>query len=135
MRDNTPCQECISSKGSSGTPVSNRNPKPYLHFDITCILSDGDLYFAPLTRDKGRTMAKVKQKAASKKPAEKFHFPLGKTNYMILVLGVILLIVGFVFMALPDDPDAFLTRTLAPIILVFSFLVVIPFGIMYKEKK
>ena len=83
-------------------------------------------------------MAKVKQRPAKKKPGkreqEKFHLPLGRTNYLILGVGVLLLIVGFVFMALPDDPDAFMTLTLAPIILVFSFLIVIPIGIMYREK-
>lgn len=83
-------------------------------------------------------MAKIKQSASktkSKFPAEKFHFPLGRTNFKILALGVFILVIGFVFMALPDDPDAFLTRTLAPVLLVFSFLVVIPLGLMYKEKK
>jgi len=83
-------------------------------------------------------MAKVKQRPVKKKPGkreqEKFHFPFGRTNYLILGVGVLLLIVGFVFMALPDDPDAFMTLTLAPIILVFSFLIVIPIGIMYREK-
>ena len=83
-------------------------------------------------------MAQVKQKSIKKKSgkqsAEKFHFPLGKTNFIILGIGVLLLIVGFIFMALPDDPDAFLTLTLAPILLVFSFLIVIPLGLLYKGK-
>jgi hypothetical protein len=82
-------------------------------------------------------MAKVKRQARagkSKAKTEKFHFPLGRTNYWILSLGVLLLAFGYVFMAIPDDPDAFLTRTLAPILLVFSFLVVIPYGLLYKEK-
>lgn len=83
-------------------------------------------------------MAKVKRTtpaAKSKVPEEKFQFPLGKTNFLILLLGVFILVIGFVFMAIPDDPDAFLTRTLAPILLVFSFLVVIPIGLLYKEKE
>lgn len=83
-------------------------------------------------------MAKIKQpasKAKSKIPAEKFHFPLGPNNFKILGVGVLILILGFVFMALPDHPDAFLTRTLAPVLLVFAFLVVIPVGLLYKEKK
>ncbi len=63
-----------------------------------------------------------------------FKFPLGKTNYLILVLGIFLLVLGYIFMAIPDDPDAFLTRTLSPIILVFAYLVVIPIGLLYREK-
>jgi len=82
-------------------------------------------------------MAKVKRTtpaSKSKVPEEKFHFPLGKTNLLILLLGVFILVIGFIFMAIPEDPDAFLTRTLAPILLVFSFLVVIPVGLLYKGK-
>lgn len=82
-------------------------------------------------------MAKIKRTtpaAKSKVAVEKFQFPLGKTNVLILLSGIFLLVIGYIFMALPDDPDAFLTRTLAPILLVFSFLVVIPIGLLYKEK-
>ena len=76
-------------------------------------------------------MAKVKDKKFD--DGNKFHFPLNKTNFMILLLGIILLIVGYIFMAVPTDPDAFLTRTLSPIILVFSYLIVIPIGLFYRS--
>lgn len=78
-------------------------------------------------------MAKVKEK----KPAQKqhFRFPLTRTNFMIIGFGVLLLVIGYIFMAIPDDPDAFLTRTLSPIILVFAYLIVIPIGLFYREKK
>ncbi len=81
-------------------------------------------------------MAKVKRpgKPGKKVKEKTLEFPLNKTNFLILGLGVLLIIVGYWFMALPDDPDAFLTRTLAPIVLVFAFLVVIPFGLMYRKK-
>ena len=77
-------------------------------------------------------MARIKEKKIGDNG--KFNFPLTKTNFLILGLGIVLLIVGYVLMAIPDDPDAFMTRTLSPIILVFSFLIVIPIGIFYKEK-
>ncbi len=80
-------------------------------------------------------MAKVKSKKGATPVDEKFGFPLKRTNYMIISAGVALLIIGYIFMAIPDDPDAFLTRTLAPVILVISFLVVIPVGLLYREKK
>lgn len=64
-----------------------------------------------------------------------FRFPLTRINFLILIFGVIILIVGYIFMAIPDNPDAFLTRTLSPIILVFAYLIVIPIGLFYKEKK
>lgn len=78
-------------------------------------------------------MAKIKSKQVQK--PVRFHFPLTKTNFLILALGVIILIIGYVFMAIPTDPDAFLTRTLSPIILVFAYLIVIPIGLFYREKK
>lgn len=87
-----------------------------------------------MAKVKRTTPASKSPASKSKMPEEKFQFPLGKTNFLILLLGVFILVIGFVFMALPDDPDAFLTRTLAPILLVFSFLVVIPVGLLYKEK-
>jgi hypothetical protein len=75
-------------------------------------------------------MAKVKKQAG-----EKYHFPLGKMNYTILVIGICVLIVGYIFMAIPDNPDDFLTRTLSPIILFIGYLIIIPIGLFYKPKK
>lgn len=76
-------------------------------------------------------MPKVKKKHIE----EKYHFPLGKTNYGILILGVLTLIIGYIFMAIPDHPDDFLTRTLSPVLLVIGYLVIIPLGIIYRDKK
>ncbi len=77
-------------------------------------------------------MAKIKQKKITR--IEKFSFPLEKINFIILGIGVAVVIMGYVFMALPDNPDAFPTRTLSPIILVFAYLVIIPIGILYRPK-
>jgi hypothetical protein len=78
-------------------------------------------------------MAKTK-KSSTRKDLH-FKFPLTKTNFLIITLGIIILIVGYIFMAIPDNPDAFLTRTLSPILLVFAYLIVIPIGLFYREKK
>ena len=85
-------------------------------------------------------MAKAVKKRAShkrqsdKKADQQFHFPLGKTNLMIILGGVLVIIVAYILMAVPDHPDDFLTRTLAPVLLVVVLLVVIPIGIMFKDK-
>jgi membrane protein DedA with SNARE-associated domain len=76
-------------------------------------------------------MAKVKKK----QPGERYHFPLGKTNYTILIIGIIVLIVGYILMGIPDNPDDFLTRTLSPVLLFIAYLVIIPIGVFYKPKK
>jgi membrane protein DedA with SNARE-associated domain len=73
-------------------------------------------------------MAKFKDKKNS------FHFPLKRTNILILTFGIILITIGYIFMSIPDDPDAFLTRTLSPIILVIAYLIIIPIGLFYRDK-
>jgi hypothetical protein len=83
-------------------------------------------------------MAKLKEKKQDRKKEktrEKFQFPLTKTNFMIIGLGVLILIIGYICMAVPDDPDAFMTRTLAPILLVFAYLIIIPIGLFYRDKR
>ncbi len=79
-------------------------------------------------------MAKVKKKVRKESFAPKFHFPLTRINFYILLLGVFILVVGYIFMLLPDDPDAFLTRTLSPIVLVIGYLVIIPIGLFYRKR-
>lgn len=76
-------------------------------------------------------MARVKKS----KQRERFNFPLKKTNFLIIIIGIIVLFIGYIFMAIPDDPDAFLTRTLSPILLVIGYLVIIPIGLFYREKQ
>ncbi len=78
-------------------------------------------------------MAKIKEKKKAKE--EKFRFPLTRKNYYIILLGILVIIVGYIFMGIPDNPDAFLSRTLAPILLVFAYLIIIPVGLFYREKK
>jgi len=75
-------------------------------------------------------MARVKGKKE-----EKFHFPLKKINFVILGIGILILIIGYIFMAIPNNPDDFLTRTLSPILLVIGYLIVIPIGLFYRDKK
>ena len=78
-------------------------------------------------------MAKIKEK----KPEQEVHFrfPLTRTNFSIIFLGMVVLVTGYILMYIPDNPDAFMTRTLAPILLVFGYLIIIPIGLFYREKK
>ncbi len=78
-------------------------------------------------------MAKIKEKKQEQEVH--FRFPLTRTNFYIIFLGIVVLVTGYVFMAIPDNPDAFMTRTLAPILLVFAYLIIIPIGLFYREKK
>ena len=57
---------------------------------------------------------------------------MGKKNIYIFLSGLILLIIGYVLMAQPPV-YGFLSMTLAPIILVFTYLVVFPAAILVKD--
>jgi hypothetical protein len=77
-------------------------------------------------------MAKV-VKSKKAKAAEVLHISLTNKNYMIIGLGILLIIIGYVFMA-ENSVDGFLPTVVAPILLVLGYIVVVPVGILYKDK-
>jgi len=52
----------------------------------------------------------------------------GKNNYIFLGIGLLLVIVGFIFLATGDI-------TIAPILLVLGYCVAIPIGILLPARK
>ena len=64
-----------------------------------------------------------------------FDFPFTRENYLILILGLLIIVAGYIFMAMPDHPDDPLTLTVAPILIIIAMTIVIPFGIMYRKKQ
>ncbi len=58
--------------------------------------------------------------------------PFGKRNYQLMILGVVLLAVGFATMAMDTDPYGFgfLGITVSPLIVMAGFIVEI-FAIMH----
>ena len=81
-------------------------------------------------------MAKVqKKRKSSRRPLEVPEAELPqRVNYMILALGVIVVIIGFLVMSAGDAVSP-LSVTTAPIILFIGFCVIIPIGIIYKQPK
>ena len=59
--------------------------------------------------------------------------PFGKKNYQLMVLGLIVLVVGFTIMSLDSAPHGFgfLGLTLGPIIVVAGFIVEL-FAILHR---
>ena len=59
---------------------------------------------------------------------------LNKKNIILIAIGVLLLVIGFICLATgpADNP---VSLTVAPLILVFAYLVVIPVGILFGGKK
>jgi uncharacterized integral membrane protein len=62
--------------------------------------------------------------------------PFVKKNYQLMLVGVLLLIIGFTVMAMDTDPHGFgfFGITLSPIIVVSGFIVEI-FAILYSPKE
>ncbi|MEK7818614.1 MAG: hypothetical protein AAB255_02350 [Bacteroidota bacterium] len=73
----------------------------------------------------------MSQKIQKKKLFESFYF--SKENYLILSLGLIIIAIGYYFSSI-NPWDSFLSLTVSPILLVFGYCIVIPFGILYKKK-
>lgn len=60
-------------------------------------------------------------------------FTFGKRNLFLLTIGLLTIVIGFILMA-QEPVDGFLSRTLAPIVLVIAYLVIIPISIIAKNK-
>ncbi len=74
---------------------------------------------------------------------EKINFAFGQKNYIICIVAIVLIILGFVLMTGPAstiehgfEPDIFSTRriTVAPMISFFGFLLMIV-GILFPRPK
>ena len=57
-----------------------------------------------------------------------------KTNYLLLLSGILLIILGYIIMAY-GEVNSFQSLTLAPIILFFGYIILIPSALIYKGSK
>ena len=81
-----------------------------------------------------QTKVKSKKQQSSKFAKKKeFSFPLEKENFMIIGLGILLLVIGYVLMS-QNSVDGFMPTVAAPLLLVAGYCVVIPYGIMKRPK-
>ncbi len=90
-----------------------------------------------------------KEKVYAAKPIQKVESPgeqkvepiFGIRNYIIMGLGLIVLVVGYYFLAQPAaDPgkpaaEGFLSLSVAPILLVVAYLIIIPVALLLKRPK
>ena len=62
--------------------------------------------------------------------------PFGKKNYTLMVIGIVVIIVGFTIMSLDSEPQGFgfLGLTLGPIVTVSGFLFEI-YAILHKPEE
>ncbi|MBW6458892.1 MAG: hypothetical protein K0B52_07010 [FCB group bacterium] len=59
---------------------------------------------------------------------------LTKVNAYIFLAGLVIIIIGYVIMALGDTYDVW-SLTVSPIILVIGYVIVLPLSILYKKDK
>jgi len=79
-------------------------------------------------------MAKIKAKAQRKAKQAARELPFTRKNYIIFAIGIALILLGYV--ALAQGPaDNYLSLSLAPILLVVGYCVVIPIAILYRPKE
>lgn len=60
-------------------------------------------------------------------------FVFGKENYTLMIVGVVVIIIGFILMYGKEDIFNFTKLTLAPIVVITGFIIEI-FAIMRKPK-
>jgi len=89
-------------------------------------------------------MAKRELNVTKKKSAVKWEFPLGKNNLIIIGIGLAVILFGYMLMAtgISDEPATVdgkwnnpMAVTIAPILLVIGYTVIIPYGIIKRFKK
>jgi hypothetical protein len=79
-------------------------------------------------------MAKAVKSKNVRRPKLNEVFPLEHENFIILGVGVLAIITGYILLA-GDTVESFRQLTLAPLFLLIGYCVIIPFGLMYRKKK
>lgn len=79
-------------------------------------------------------MAKIEKSKLSKKMKHDEILPLERENYIILGIGLLVIILGYIALS-GNQVEGFSQLTLAPILLVLGYCVIIPVGIMYRKKE
>ena len=79
-------------------------------------------------------MAKVVKGKHAKKSAGDNVFPFERENFVILGIGLVVIIIGY-FALSGNSVEGFSQLTLAPLLLVLGYCVIIPVGIIYRKKQ
>ncbi len=79
---------------------------------------------------------KEKREKTTRKPGRKMAaiLDLTATNYKLFGVAVVVIVIGYFFMA-QGPVDGFMSLTLAPIVLIIGYCVLVPYAIFWKAKK
>lgn len=78
--------------------------------------------------------AKEIRQRSRKQTLQKKGLPFTSVNYWLFALGIAVIAAGYVALAQPPA-DSFTSLTLAPILLVIGYCIIIPIAILYQKKK
>jgi len=78
--------------------------------------------------------AKEIRQRVRKEPLKNQGLPFNALNYLLFAVGVGVIIIGYIALAQPPA-DGFMSLTVAPILLVLGYCVIIPVAILYQKKK
>lgn len=90
------------------------------------------------------TFTMVRQSSSASSRKVQWSFPLRRENFILLAIGIATIVVGYMFMltAITNDPaqhqqvwNNALAVTVAPILLVIGYAVIIPIALLYRSKK
>ncbi|MFZ1320567.1 MAG: hypothetical protein WAT71_03340 [Ignavibacteria bacterium] len=86
-----------------------------------------------MAKSKQQNLQTIRSKK-QKKELSHLHFAMTSKNYTIITAGIVIIILGYLLMN-ENSVSGFLPTVIAPVLLVFGYCVVIPFGILYKGKE
>jgi general stress protein CsbA len=84
--------------------------------------------------------AKEIRQRVRRQPLRKQGLPFTRTNYWLFALGIVVIVAGYIALAQPAEPptpraESFWSLTVAPILLVIGYCIIIPIAILYQKKK
>ncbi len=79
-------------------------------------------------------MAKVLKAKQAKKSKGDDVFPLERENYIIIGVGILFIVAGYIAMS-GNVVEGFSQLTLSPILLLLGYCVIIPIGIVYRKRE
>ena len=77
-------------------------------------------------------MAKAIRKEHGRKSGKDDHLPLEALNFKIMGAGIVIIILGYLALS-AGSVEGFLPLTVAPVLLVLGYCLVLPLGIMYRR--
>jgi len=79
-------------------------------------------------------MREKRNKILKRQSGDRDMFGFQATNYRIFGLALLVLILGYIALAQPPV-DGFMTLTLAPILLIIGYCVLIPWALFWKPRQ